>query len=88
MLDKLKKFGTDVKDKTGRSLEYTKGKTSGFKHPETVEQYIQVMKANKEQIPKLYSRVSSIAEHSKGKSFEFPRPKPWPYPSTHHHPSI
>jgi len=42
MLDKLKKLGSDVKEKTGRSVEYAKGKTQGFKHPEAVEQYIQV----------------------------------------------
>jgi len=65
MLDKLKKLGSDVKEKTGRSVEYAKGKTQGFKHPEAVEQYIQVYRWNKEQIPKLYSRVSSLTDHNK-----------------------
>jgi hypothetical protein len=42
MFEKLKKFGTDVKDKTGRNVAYVQGKASGFKHPDNVEQFIQV----------------------------------------------
>jgi hypothetical protein len=42
MLDKLKKVGNQISEKTGRGMEYAKGKTQGFKHPEPVEAYIQV----------------------------------------------
>jgi len=65
MLNSLKKFGNNVAEKTGRTTEYAKGKTQGFKHPGVVENYIQVLRWNRDQIPKLYDRIASIAEKHK-----------------------
>lgn len=39
---KIKKGATDTKDSAGKSMEYTKGKVSGFKHPDAVDAKVQV----------------------------------------------
>lgn len=40
MMNKLKKALGDAKDSAGRNINYAKGKSSGFTHPEAVEPHI------------------------------------------------
>lgn len=42
MWNKIKKGLSDTKDKAGRNIQYAKGKSSGFEHPEQVEETVQV----------------------------------------------
>lgn len=40
MFQKIKKGLTNAKDSAGKSIQYAKGKSSGFTHPDTVEPHI------------------------------------------------
>lgn len=42
MMNKMKKAFGNAKDSAGRNIQYAKGKSSGFTHPEVVEPHIVV----------------------------------------------
>lgn len=42
MLRKIKKGLVEAKEKAARNLEYAKGRSEGFDHPEQIDPFIQV----------------------------------------------
>jgi len=61
----IKKGAADASAATAIEAKYLHAKQSGFDHPPEVEEQMNIMRANRDEIPKLKAKISTFIEHNK-----------------------